>query len=273
MLLIALLVASGPVYEAESRPMALYHYIFLYRVLPFFSRLWFPYRMVSLALFAAIIGMGFLMERFRGRWRWLVLFWVGLNLAEQARYLVVPLLSQPWHYPKMYERMSEHEGAIVELPIGMVRESILWQSVHKKPMFGGMGENLPLLIPKQHRLRLRAPLYTYLRKIVMDPTRKRSKPMLNRALREGFRFIVVDMRLVNGLYLRYPEEKREKRKEQLVEKLKNLLGDIWLVEGPYRVWDLHNQAPSTEVLEYTPSGIGMQRSRLEQKLFELNRLD
>ena len=89
----------------------------------------------------------------------------------------------------------------------------------------------------------------------------------------GFRFIVLDMRLVNGLYLRYPEEKREKRKEQLVEKLKDLLGDIWLVEGPYRVWDLQNQAPSTEFLEYTPSGIGMQRSRLEQKLFELNRLD
>ena len=227
--------------------------------------------MVSLALLAAIIDGIF--DGALARKVALVGFaWVGINMVEQSRYLVVPLLSQPWHAPKMYDRMVQHEGAIIE-PAHWDGARVYLVAVHtQKPMFGGMGENLPFLFPSSTGLGC-APLYTYLRKVVMDPTCKRSKPMINRAFLEGFRFVVLDLRLVNGLYLRYPEEKREERKAELIEKLKDLLGEPWLIEGPFRVWDLKNPSPTTEKLPYTPSGIGMQRSRLEQKLFELNRLE
>ncbi|MEC7984515.1 MAG: glycosyltransferase family 39 protein [Myxococcota bacterium] len=273
LLLVSLAIATGPVFFWGQQEYPMFHYILMYRILPFFSRLWFPYRMISIALLAGIIGIGFWLDQ-QKKYVWpMVITIVGLNLWEQSDLYKVPLLNQKWDYPKMYEEMAPYDGAIIELPIGYVRESILWQAVHKRPTFGGMGENLSLFHTPEHKARLKKPLYRYLRKIVFFPHRDFEPPSLDLALREGFRFVVLDRRIVSGIYMRNGHKNTEERLEQLIQRLNDLFGQPWLEEDAYLVWNIGKSLPNSTRLPVTGAKWEKQLpSKLEQRLLDLNRL-
>ena len=44
----------------------------------------------------------------------------------------------------------------MHLPFGFSQSSIVWQTVHQKPLFGGMGENAQVLWPEGYTTRLRS---------------------------------------------------------------------------------------------------------------------
>ena len=248
-LIISLLVATGPVYMVGDEVKPLYHYIFLYKTLPFFSRLWFPYRMVSLSILLAIIGIGLMLNQLKGKWSWCTLFIVFVHIVLQTQTYCVPLLHHSWIEPKVYSEMKREPGAIIELPIGFVRRSILWQSQHSLPTFGGMGENLPLLMPKEHRMRLKSSLFRYFQKVHSFPEKSLSIPPLQDALSQGFRYVTLDMSVVNGDYQRRFPMASEKKKKYLMIRLHEILGKPSFIEGPLWVWDLEKRVQKPTIFE------------------------
>ena len=248
-LLVSLLIATGPVYFDGDTPQPLYHYILLYRILPFFSRLWFPYRMVSLALLFAFVGIGFALDRVQqNKGRWVVVALIVASLFEQSQTFCVPLLYQQWKKPDLYQELEAEPAPIIELPIGFVRPSILWQSQHKMPTFGGMGENLPVLVPKEHQLRLQSSLYRHFRKIVFFPDTTAQPPPLLDAQKEGFRYITCDFDIVLGLYHRDEEETQQEKIQQVQRHLIAWLGLPRWTEGSLWGWDVHVETTKTKVL-------------------------
>ena len=237
-LVISLLVATGPFYLVGEEIKPLYHYIFLYKTLPFFSRLWFPYRMVSLSLLLAIIGIGFMLNQLRGRWRWISLLLVVVHIAAQVQTYCVPLLNHTWVEPRVYSEMKKEPGAIIELPIGFVRRSILWQSQHSLPTFGGMGENLPLLMPKEHRMRLKSSLFRHLQKVYSFPEKSFDPPPIQDALDQGFRYVTLDMSIVVGDYRRRFSDKALENKQRVILRYQEIFGNPSFIEGTLWVWDL-----------------------------------
>ena len=248
-LLVSLLVASGPFYTVEGEIRPLYHYIFLHKTLPFFSRLWFPYRMVSLSLVLAVIGIGFALQQLKGHWRWSTMFLVFVHLLIQVESYCVPLLHHPWVEPKVYSEMKKEPGAIIELPIGFVRRSILWQSQHSLPTFGGMGENLPLLMPQEHRMRLKSSLFRYFQKAYSFPDKRRELPPLQDAIDQGFRYVTIDMSVVYGDYRKRFQDNAEEKKNYFIIRLQELIGKPSFIEGPLWVWDLKKEVDSPIILK------------------------
>jgi hypothetical protein len=269
-LCISLAIAVGPVYMDGDTPIPLYHYIFLYRVLPFFSRLWFPYRMVSMALLFAIIGIGFALDRIGAKGKMITLLLLSAHLFEQSFSFTVPLLHKSWPVPQIYTRMMEEPAPIIELPIGYARSSILWQSQHKMPTFGGMGENLPILIPKEHRMRLKSSLYRHLKKIMLFPNTHAQPPPLLSAKKEGFRYVTLDLRVVRGIFRHFSSEIKLEKEQSLISALQLMFGNPWLVEGPLWVWDLEREVQKTEVLPNLTFGVSFDRTPFEEYLLDRN---
>lgn len=239
-LIISLLVATGPMYVVGGEVQPFYHYIFLYKTLPFFSRLWFPYRMVSLSILLAIIGIGLMMNQLRGKWAWSIWMIVVVHIGLQSQTFCVPMLSHAWEEPQVYKEMKKEPGGVIELPIGFVRRSILWQSQHDLPTFGGMGENMPIFMPQEHRMRLKSSFFRYLRKLHSFPEKKRKPPSIQYALDQGFRYVTLDMSVVQGDYRNRFADADEKKKHMLL-RLQELLGKPSFIEGPLWVWDLEKE--------------------------------
>jgi hypothetical protein len=138
---------------------------------------------------------------------------------------------------------------IIELPIGYVRTSILWQSQHKIPTFGGMGENLPILVPPEHRMRLKSSLFRYFQKITFFPETEMRSPPLDDALDQGFRYVTLDMRVITGIYRKKYRDEDKEKKQQFLSRLQELLGKPWIIEGPLWVWDLHKDIQKPTILK------------------------
>jgi hypothetical protein len=168
--------------------------------------------------------------------------------------------------------MMENPAPIIELPIGYARSSILWQSQHKMPTFGGMGENLPVLIPKEHRMRLKSSLFRFLKKIVIFPETNSQPPPLIGAQKEGFRYVTLDIRIVRGIFRGYSYEEKLKKEQALISVLRSMFGNPWMIEGPLWVWDLEREVENTEVLPNLSFGVSFNRTPFEQYLLERNRI-
>ncbi|MDQ7824828.1 MAG: hypothetical protein RDV48_18665 [Candidatus Eremiobacteraeota bacterium] len=123
-------------------------YLLFYKYLPFFSRLYYPYRMESVMVLSMVIMTGYALSRFMKREglplgaKWgivsLILLLYGGELTLKG-YLPVQV-SRPCA-PAFYSMISR-EGAIalVNVPIGYCHDAVLYQIYHGKAMLGGPGE-------------------------------------------------------------------------------------------------------------------------------------
>ena len=166
LVVVSLFFALGPTLPIEADaggPVWSWPYLVAYNGLPFLDRLWFPYRLSVIAFLAVALCAGSVVDRLEGlRDRrtprlpvLLVPFVVvGLNLVEQHRHLAFPLLHRNLEAPALYGVIGGEGGALIELPIGLARDSIAWQAFHKQPTFGGMAENAPVFWPPGFKLSL-----------------------------------------------------------------------------------------------------------------------
>ncbi len=267
--LIALAFALGPVLPVgEGLPMP--HYLFAYHHLPFFDRLWFPYRLVVFAFLAASLGIGTalarLLPRLGGgaRRAWLVAALPALvTAAEQHRHLAFPLLHRDFRPPAVMRWVGEVGGGLIELPIGIARVSIAWQAVHHQPTFGGMGENAPIFWPPGFRRRLRNGFIHDLRQLTRDPRTALDYDPADRErlVAEGFRWVVLDRHLVDADLHRWPWYRRASPAERdrapfaVQDRITRDLGEPVAAEGPLVVWDLVGGAEPPEDLRPTPASL------------------
>ena len=249
------------------------HYMAAYHYLPFFDRLWFPYRMLSVAMLVASLAFGYLVARWETRWpSWgprmplVMVFFALVTGFEQSRFGIFPFVSRDLSAPELFDWMGDQEGegdqAVITLPFGPGQPNIVWQALHERPLFGGMGENASLLWPEGFRRKTRNSFYQSLMRSIRDPEEAVSErpyvPVQRTMMeREGFRWVVLDRSLLAQEFVEQlgkPDAEEINRASGLVlKKITAIVGHpIVAAEDRWVVWDLFGEADTPAGLEPTP---------------------
>jgi hypothetical protein len=273
-LLAAVLFSLGPLPSLPGieSPVVMPHYMAVYHYLPFFDRLWFPYRMLVLAFFVGSLALGFLVQSLIQRLpKWgprlpaLLLIFVGCTGLEQSRFGIFPLVSRDLSPPELFEWIHDQEDpgvqAIIHLPFGPSQPNIVWQILHKRPLWGGMGENASLLWPEGYRRRLKNSFFKSLLRAVDAPGQIRlDRPYVpvQRTMveREGFRWVVLDraitlqeLRLKGGVA---EWGDLEDQVQTILAALSQTLGaEPVAAEDRFVLWDLQERAVAPAALKPT----------------------
>jgi hypothetical protein len=284
---VAVIFALGPSippwHPISDHPIKMFHYLLAYHLLPFFDRLWFPYRLVVIAFLCVSLAAGtawarifpWLQSRFsawkvaKGRVARLAPVLVpvicalllAVNLVEQNGRYVWPFVTRDVDPPKIFFFLRDHakdDGkveAVIHVPIGVTQTSIVWQTIHHQPMFGGMGENAPLLWPEGFAARLRNDFVRFLYNVTRQPSETKipkddsgQKSLVS----EGFRWLVLHREILDSPM---PETEAthlatEAEEEALpflvTQHLREVLGEPVAVEGGIVLWDLLQATPPLE---------------------------
>jgi hypothetical protein len=268
----------GPMEDATVMP----HYMLAYYTLPFFERLWFPYRMLSVAFVPICLGLGFLFQglaarrpRLSGAWPALALVFLGLHFAERSRFEVFPFVARDQTPPPSVAWLKEQGGAIIDMPFGIYKRSVIWQTFHELPTFGGMGENAVMLWPEGMRRHLRNSFIHACRRPEEPADYRTPQRALIEA--EGFRWVILhrDLIVQHGV----GPEKRHISPIGPVVQMANVLGPPTAVDGPLVIWDLTGAAVAPEGMEPTEARmygdvmVGDPRPAYEIALEEAGRLE
>lgn len=160
-LVLVLVLAVGPAVPGGDRPRVNVAYMVAYTYVPFFARLWFPYRFAVAALLAACLLIALAMPRRRAPLLACVL--AVLGLAEQARGAIFPLAWHDVRCPPVLAALGEQGGALLFLPFRIQHDGLAWQTTFRLPTFGGMGESAPALWPPKFKRQLNLPVVRALR--------------------------------------------------------------------------------------------------------------
>lgn len=270
LVLITLAFSIGP--QTPTDPVVpMPHYMLAYNHLPFFDRLWFPYRMLGVTFVGLALGLGTLVSRVRSwRWVWVVpVVLVLTTMVEQNRHLAYPLLHRDLTPPSVYTAISEVGGALIELPVGISKVAIAHQPVHGQPVFGGMGENAVVLWPPGFNRRMSNTFIQFLRSMTRDPQSPTPfrREHITTFKAEGFRWVVMDRRLVESQLRDRPWAERAAPPEVAraafiaQESMIAVLGQPWAVEGALVVWDLEGGLES-------PQGLAPTEEKLWEKTWD-----
>lgn len=228
-LIACLVFAPGPTLGREGPPLP--PYLLAYYAVPFLPRLWFPYRILSVAFVAASVGVGHVAQRAGARWGLVAaLLGVGL-LASPLAGEVIPLPTTGLRpVPPAYQHVAAQGGAVVTLPVGASQPAIVWQTYHHQPLFGGMGEGAAELWPPGFERRLQTPFGQAMRAC----GRGREAPALGRRdvewlLAEGFRWVVLHTETV-------PPDRRETARRACSD----VLGPPAIDDGTVLLWSLED---------------------------------
>ncbi|MCB9791907.1 MAG: hypothetical protein H6741_04195 [Alphaproteobacteria bacterium] len=267
-LILLLLFAMGPVLPGSST--ALPWYMAAYHYLPFFDRLWFPYRFLGVVMLILSLGLGQLVQRaqdLKPQRAWLapllIALWAPWTALEQHAYRVYPFVARDLSVPETFRWIAEEKGALIHMPFGITQPSIVWQTVHGQPLFGGMGENASLLWPEGFENRLRNSFVKALISAARDPREVRpyNTGQRERMQAEGFRWVVLHRDLVEADIYKWaygrtlPEEERDQAGLEVTRAMVELLGPPTAVEGAIVTWDLTGQAIAPPALAPTEEAL------------------
>lgn len=190
-------LALGPSCSAPGLPvLANAPYRWLLAALPYWDRLWFPYRAASLTVLSLIVGAAVGLRAVGDRRPALARGIAGIGvmvaLLDAAAWMSLPLLHRPFAAPPVLMALRERPGGLIELPLGLARESIAHQAWHRLPTFGGMGENAPFFWPEGQRQRQKSPLLRFLRAPTAEAAAALRPAHVERARSWGMRYVVLD---------------------------------------------------------------------------------
>jgi hypothetical protein len=248
-------------------PVAMPHYMFAYQNIPFFDRLWFPYRMIVIGFAVGSLAFGYLIVKIERRWGLtrrafaiILITWIALTTLEQNRFAIFPFVTKDLSPPaSMIWLAEESDGvdAVVHLPFGVTQPSIVWQTIHGQPLYGGMGENAAVLWPEGFRERMRNSFMLSLLRATRNPDLEPRSPTYNPYQRnlmesEGFRWVVLHRDLLEMEFEKHlsPHEEGAARSnaDLALERLAVLLGPAVATDGPLVIWDLSGEAEATEAI-------------------------
>lgn len=145
---LSLVVAVGPFVAGHANP--IYH-LFLDFV-PGMERLYWPARALVLTLPCGIAGAAYWIARRKGR---AASLWAGILCAALVIEACIrgPLPFNQWDpkVPEGYACLTEADGAMIVLPYGRDHEPLLHQTVHRRPLLGGMNARSASLVPDEQR--------------------------------------------------------------------------------------------------------------------------
>lgn len=245
------LLGIGPALHVAGKTVVMPQYMVLYRHLPFFNRLWFPYRFASVAFVpATLLVVAALPVGRAGRLATAAL--VAVGLGGQAWYGTWPLPAKDVTCPPVLLSLREEPAAaVVFLPLRLQHEGLLWQTRFGLPTFGGMGESAPAMWPTGWRRQLDNPFVRALRGAAADATTPPFTPDDRAKVRAlGFRWIVLRRDLVQGELERVGHGGSV---DSAAAKTATVLGaPPAAVDGALLVWDLDGTWTPPEAWAATP---------------------
>ena len=254
-MLVALIVAIGPAIGMGADAVAFPPYMVLYRHLPFFNRLWFPYRIVVIAFIPAALLLGALCTRRR----WLLPALGVLSLAGQVVTATWPF---SWHHaraPEMMTSLRKEGGAVVFLPMKIQHDGLMWQTEFELPTFGGMGESASIFWTKDFNTRLRNGFVKALRSGAMYPAKQLTYHPLDRTRIEdfGFRWVVLRLSLLESELERHEDQSgktidRVQARRESVDTISAVAGHAPAgLDGDALLWDLRGEWVPAEAWRYS----------------------
>ncbi len=152
---VGLLISFGPVFLLGQQVLPNPVYIAFVKLVSVVQRLWWPARAYAFVaiLFgmASAAGLAWLRLRLSTRaWLGALVFSVAAWGVSLNRALLLPFPSWDATVPAGYRCLAEGpEGAIVELPYAWTQAHLYYQTVHGRPMLGGMIENNAVFTPEE----------------------------------------------------------------------------------------------------------------------------
>lgn len=258
------LLAVGPVVHLGEKTIVLPWYMVLYRHLPFFSRLWFPYRLAGTAFVAAAL----LVAAALPRRPWLLWGLVLVGLAGQARYDTWPANWKDVRSPGMLlEIAREPRRGLIFVPLRIQHEGLLWQTAFDLPTFGGMGESAPAMWPPDWRRRLDNPLIRSLRTAAMGPGAGPAPEQARKQLvDQGFRWVVLRRDLVEMELDRAGKGGKVADVERAVQGVMGRAPDG--VDGALLLWDLEARWVAPPAWAPTPAHLAADWARPDSPAWE-----
>ncbi len=244
-LLFVIAFAGGTLFRLGESTVVMPHYMVLYRYLPFFDRLWFPYRMAAVAFIPAAILVGSACALLP-RPRLAVGVLAAVGLLAQVWAGTWPFNHRVARAPAMVADLKNHGGGVIFLPMNIQHDGLMWQTDFQLPTFGGMGESAPLFWPAEFRKRLNNSLIKNLRGAAMTPAQPRKIVQKQRELieNEGFRWVILrrsllETELKRQLELTPGSFDKDARMDETIAALSALLGSGPVgVDGDAVMWDL-----------------------------------
>lgn len=275
--LVVLAFAIGPAVAVSGIPkLVMPHYMVLYRYVPFFNRLWFPYRAVVAAFLPASLVLGALLTRVRSPRAALVALVVA-GLAGQWAVGTFPYNHHVARSPQLLVSLKEEGGGVVFLPMKIQHDALMWQTEFELPTFGGMGESAPVFWPRDFRSRLGNAYVKALRGATMTPPLPAVFRDKDRASVRKWGFRWVGLRL--SLFVAEAGRNAELRGETLdvltamqgaVDAITRVVGTAPVgLDGDVIVWDLDGTWSAPAEFELTPERLRAAAARdVESPVYE-----
>ena len=187
-LIISLLVATGPASLWEDESIQMPHYTLLQEI-PFFSRLWFPYRILSCLSVALMLGV--VLSKVHST---VMVLLTVFYFVEISSWGLFPFHTSPLDNGQIYIDLDQ-QGALFEIPLGVVKPSHYHQIYHNRAISGGMGENLQILWGKDYEIAFKE-RFTYFRKLSHVPEPVAPKEHLL----DDFEYLTLDKRVSKTLF-------------------------------------------------------------------------
>jgi len=265
--LAALAFAVGPSLTVVGQePIPMPHYLWAYHFVPFFERLWFPYRWIGMAFFGVCLGMGLILHSRKEALGKLLPFvsvaLIGLGIMSQVRAGAFPLKTRTWEVPESLREVGRRGGGIIEIPMMVPRASLMYQSVHQQPLFGGMGENAPIFWPRGFKHQMGNHFIRALRQAVRTHSGPHSYIQADVAALQqtGMRWVILDrdaqMNVVQkASWWALKPELRRATSTRTVAVLTDMMGPPVAVDEHLVVWDLEKGQPFSGALAPTEERI------------------
>ena len=117
-IVLSLLICCGERYSV--RPKLILFIILLCETLPFFSRLWFPYRMLAYTQLVLSLSWIVFLRSKHVKFVWIVL---GAQLFQLYDYCLIPVVQTSLYDGQAYQK-EDIDAPILEMPIGFAKQTI-----------------------------------------------------------------------------------------------------------------------------------------------------
>lgn len=256
---LTLAIATGPEWTIGDTLFRMPQYMVLYHILPFFERLWFPYRILAFTFIALSVAGALLLDKHKTH-RWAVpvaaLLWFA-GVAESVQLRSMPLMTTDMTPTSIAKHIREQGGPVINVPFDSGDASVVLQVDHGQPILSGMGENSSYFKPAEHLDRMKNnPFLRYLDELIVDRDDTQTFTDADREAiqSQGFRWLILYREQVLATQTRFFndsvdggqagksfEETRPKSAADVQKELSEHLGPALMVDGPYVLWDLQNR--------------------------------
>jgi hypothetical protein len=247
-LLVVIAFAGGTMLHVGDTTVVMPHYMALYRYLPFFDRLWFPYRLAVVAFIPAALLVGAMCTM--TRWpRVALAVLLGVGLGGQWAVGTWPFNHHATRAPPLVASLKDEGGGVIFLPMKIQHDGLMWQTEFALPTFGGMGESAAIFWPKDFRKRLDNSFIKALRSAAIFPDQPRRALAPDRASieKEGFRWVILRRSLLEAEVRRLRDVLHQDidtavRLQEVMAAISDVIGEPPVgVDGDAVLWDLQQR--------------------------------